>query len=271
MLEIKRNDTLACRSIWISDVHLGSSHCKAKQLLQFLDRIEFERLYLVGDIIDLLAMKKRVHWPQAHNRVLSRFIKLSRRKGSKVIYVPGNHDHLFRTLVGNDLGKIEVHRTLVHETAAGKRLLVTHGDELDYAVRYSRANRFIGDLAYDVLMWSNKRTDQMRDLLGLPYWSLAKWVKKNVSKAEEAINAYQLAAINMAKAKGYDGIVCGHLHFPTLRTHDGMMYFNDGDWVENCTALIELDDGSIRLVKGVSQLESIKEMTFIDATDEFTR
>ena len=136
MLEIKPNDTLACRSIWISDVHLGSSHCKAKQLLQFLDRIEFERLYLVGDIVDLLAMKKRVHWPEAHNRVLSRFMKLSRRKRSKVIYVPGNHDHVFRTMVGNDLGKIEVHRTLVHETAEGKRLLVTHGDELDYAVRY---------------------------------------------------------------------------------------------------------------------------------------
>jgi UDP-2,3-diacylglucosamine pyrophosphatase LpxH len=120
-------------------------------------------------------------------------------------------------------------------------------------------------------MWSNKLTDQVRDLLGLPYWSLARWVKKNVSKAEEAINAYQLAAINMVKDKGYDGIVCGHLHFPTLRTDDGVMYFNDGDWVENCTALIELEDGSIRLIKGVSHPESIKQMIFIDATDEFTR
>ena len=127
MLEIKPNDVLKCRTIWISDVHLGSKYCKAKQLLEFLDRIEFEQLYLVGDIVDLLAMRRRVHWPTAHNRVISRFMKLARRKRSRVIYIPGNHDFAFRSMVKNNLGKIAVHRTFVHETVDGKRMLVTHG------------------------------------------------------------------------------------------------------------------------------------------------
>ena len=271
MLEIKPKDVLTCRSVWISDVHLGSKYCKAKQLLQFLDRIEFEQLYLVGDIVDLLAMKKRVHWPAAHNKVISRFMKLARRKHSRVIYIPGNHDFAFRSIVKNKLGDIAIHRNFIHHTADGKRLLVTHGDELDYAVRFSKLNRLIGDFAYTFMMWSNTKIDQIRDQFGLPYWSLAKWVKRNSKKAEEAIDAYQLAAINMIKDKNYDGIICGHLHYPTIRELDGVRYMNDGDWVENCSALIELSDGQIRLIKGVSHPESVKEMIFVDATDEFTR
>ncbi|MGB2261938.1 MAG: UDP-2,3-diacylglucosamine diphosphatase [Luminiphilus sp.] len=271
MLEIKPNDVLKCRTIWISDVHLGSKYCKAKQLLEFLDRIEFEQLYLVGDIVDLLAMRRRVHWPTAHNRVISRFMKLARRKRSRVIYIPGNHDFAFRSMVKNNLGKIAVHRTFVHETVDGKRMLVTHGDELDYAVRFSRVNRIVGDIAYEVMMWSNTKTDQLRERLGLPYWSLAKWIKRNSAKAEEAIDAYQRAAIAMAKDKGFDGIICGHLHYPTIREVDGVRYLNDGDWVENCSALIELNDGQIRLYKGMSHPTSVKDMIFVDATDEFSR
>lgn len=271
MLEIKPGDVLRCRAVWISDIHLGSKYCKAKQLLQFLDRIEFEQLYLVGDIVDLLAMKKRVHWPAAHNKVISRFMKLARRKNSRVIYIPGNHDFAFRSIVKNNLGDIGVYRNFVHQTADGKRLLVTHGDELDYAVRFSKLNRVIGDMAYEFMMWSNTKIDHVRERLGLPYWSLAKWVKRNSAKAEEAIDAYQLAAINMIKSKHYDGIICGHLHYPTIREVDGLHYMNDGDWVENCSALIELTHGEIRLIKGVSHPESVKEMIFVDATDEFTR
>ena len=271
MLEIKPGDVLRCRAVWISDIHLGSKYCKAKQLLQFLDRIEFEQLYLVGDIVDLLAMKKRVHWPAAHNKVISRFMKLARRKNSRVIYIPGNHDFAFRSIVKNNLGDIGVYRNFVHQTADGKRLLVTHGDELDYAVRFSKINRVIGDMAYEFMMWSNTKIDHVREWLGLPYWSLAKWVKRNSAKAEEAIDAYQLAAINMIKSKHYDGIICGHLHYPTIREVDGLHYMNDGDWVENCSALIELTHGEIRLIKGVSHPESVKEMIFVDATDEFTR
>ena len=148
---------------------------------------------------------------------------------------------------------------------------MTHGDELDYAVRFSKLNRVIGDFAYTFMMWSNTKIDQIRDRFGLPYWSLAKWVKRNSKKAEEAIDAYQLATINMIKNKNYDGIICGHLHYPTIRELDGVRYMNDGDWVENCSALIELSDGQILLIKGVSHPESVKEMIFVDATDEVTR
>lgn len=270
MLEIKPKDILTCRSVWISDVQLGSKYCKAKQLLQFLDRIELEQLYLVGDIVDLLAMKKRVHWPAAHNKVIFRLMKLARRKNSRVIYIPSNHDFAFRSIVKNNLGDIAVHRNFVHQTADGKRLLVIHGDELDYAVRFSKLNRVIGDFACDFMMWSNTKIHQIRDQFGLPYWSLAKWVKGNSKKAEEAIDAYQVAAINMIKNKNYDGIICGHLHYPTIRELDGVRYINDGDWVENCSALIELSDSQIRLIRGVSHPESVKEMIFVDATDEFT-
>ena len=137
MEAITPDGKLQCRSIWISDVHLGSRHSKASELLQLFERIEFETLYLVGDIVDLLAMKRRVHWPNTHNKVLREIMKLSRRKGSKVIYVPGNHDYAFRTLVGGALGEMDIQRSVEHITACGRRLLVIHGDELDYAVRYS--------------------------------------------------------------------------------------------------------------------------------------
>ena len=271
MKTVSPNEKLSCRSVWISDIHLGSTHCKAKQLLQLLNRIDFETLYLVGDIVDLLAMQKRVHWPDSHNRVVRKLMKLSRQPHRKVIYVPGNHDYAFRTMVGSQLGDIEVHRTLTHQTVDQKRLLVSHGDELDYAVRYSKLNRLVGDIAYHFLMWSNEQIVRLRERLGFPYWSLATWVKRNVNKAEEAINAYQLAAINMIKDQGYDGIVCGHLHYPTIRHVDNLAYYNDGDWVENCTALIETHDGAMKLYKGVSNGGSAKKMIFVDATAEFTR
>lgn len=270
MSAIKTDGTIQCRAIWISDVHLGSANCKAKQLLHFLDRVKCEKLYLVGDIVDLLAMQRRVHWPKAHNKVISKLLKLSRRH-TEVIYIPGNHDFAFRTLCNNELGKIKIRRTVVHETQQGSRMLVTHGDELDYAVRYSRLNRFLGDIAYDLLMGLNRWVDQIRDLMGLRYWSLAKWVKKNSAKAEQAIDAYQLAAIQMAKLRGFDGIICGHLHFPAIRRLEGVLYCNDGDWVENCSALIETDTGDLRLIRAESSSEAPRDLIFVDATAEVIR
>jgi UDP-2,3-diacylglucosamine pyrophosphatase LpxH len=268
MEAIRPEDKIHCRTIWISDVHLGSVHSKTQQLLQLLERVQCERLYLVGDIVDLLAMRRRVHWPDSHNKVLRRLMKLSRRKVD-VIYVPGNHDHAFRTLVNNELGRIKIRRNCIHETVDGQRLLVTHGDELDYAVRYSRLNRFIGDIAYDLLMSLTRWVNHIRDWTGQPYWSLAKWVKKNAPQAERAIGAYQMAAINLARDKGYDGIICGHLHYPAIFRHQGIVYCNDGDWVENCSALLEDYDGGLRLIRGVSHPDSAKKMIFVDATEEF--
>ena len=265
---IPSDTKLQCRTVWISDIHLGSPNCKAHQLLDFLDKVDCEQLYLVGDIIDLLAMKRRVHWPKTHNRVISKLMKLSRRK-TQVIYVPGNHDHAFRMLCNTSLGKIDIRKKLIHETADGLRLLVTHGDELDYAVRYSRINRVIGDIAYDALMRVNRWVDRFRSVLGKPHWSLASWVKANVAQAEQAINAYQLAAFDLAEKKSVDGIICGHLHYPTLRRHRNMLYVNDGDWVENCTALIEDHDGKLRLVKALQQ-NNDKTFTYSDVTDRYT-
>ena len=270
MEAIRPNDKLQGRSIWISDVHLGSRHSKANELLQLFERIEFETLYLVGDIVDLLAMKRRVHWPNTHNKVLREIMKLSRREGSRVVYVPGNHDYAFRTLVGGALGEMDIRRSVEHLTATGRRFLVLHGDELDYAVRYSKLNRVVGDFAYGLLMGINHWVVKMRRLLGLRYWSLAGWVKNNVSQAGAAIQAYQDAAIRMASERGYDGIICGHLHYPDLYERDGIVYANDGDWVENCSALIEDATGELRLLKGISHPDMAEKMIFVDVSSSIS-
>ena len=251
MNTIPKEDNLHCKTLWISDVHLGSVHCKAEQLLALLDRIDCEQLYLVGDIVDVWAMQKRVHWPESHTQVLRRLQKIS-RTDTEVVYIPGNHDQNFREFCGSDFGNIRIRETVIHETGTGKRMLVTHGDELDFAVRYSRLNRFIGDMAYELLMSLNRRINQLRQALGKPYWSLAKWVKVNVSQAEAAIKAYQHAAVNLVRDQQLDGIICGHLHYPMVKEIDGVLYCNDGDWVENCTALYEDFSGELHLLNGAA-------------------
>lgn len=245
---------ICCRTLWISDVHLGNVHCKADQLLALLEQIECRTLYLVGDIVDVWAMQKRVHWPDSHNRVLRRILKLS-HGSTEVIYIPGNHDQNFREFCGASFGNIKLMERAIHRTENGKRLLISHGDELDFAVRYSRLNRFIGDVAYDGLMAVNRRVNQVREALDMPYWSLAKWVKVNVSQAEAAIRAFEDAAIELARDQGLDGIVCGHLHYPRVREENGILYYNDGDWVENCTALVEDFCGELRLIRRAPNLE----------------
>lgn len=239
---------ICCRTLWLSDIHLGSVHCKAEQLLELLDQVQCRKLYLVGDIVDVWAMQKRVHWPESHTRVLRRFLKMSRHD-TEVIYIPGNHDQNFREFCGSDFGHVRIRESMVHRTAAGKSMLVIHGDELDYAVRYSRLNRLIGDIAYDLLMGLNRRINQVREALGKPYWLLAKWVKVNVSQADSAIQAYQHAAVNLVQDRGLDGIICGHLHYPVVKAFDDILYCNDGDWVENCTALVEHFSGELELMR----------------------
>lgn len=243
------NEPVCCRGIWISDVHLGSAHCKAEQLLQLLNRIECQHLYLVGDIIDIWAMTKRVHWPESHTKVLRKLFEIA-QGSTEVVYIPGNHDASFREFGGGNFDNIRVCDSVIYEAITGKRMLVIHGDELDYAVRYSRLNRFVGDAAYELLMWVDRRVNTIRKLLGLRYWSLAKWVKLNVSQAENAIRAYQHAAVLLARDKGFDGIICGHLHYPVIQQFDNVMYCNDGDWVENCTALLEDYAGNFQLLTG---------------------
>jgi len=241
------NGPVSCRSVWISDVHLGSTHCKAEQLLELLSRIECQTLFLVGDIVDIWAMTKRVHWPESHTKVLRKLFEIA-QGSTEVVYVPGNHDANFREFSGSKFDNIRVCESVIYETKTGKRMLVIHGDELDYAVRYSRLNRYIGNVAYELLMWVDRRVNKVRQMLGMRYWSLAKWVKVNVSQAENAIRAYQRAAVLLAKDKGFDGIICGHLHYPLIQQFDNVTYCNDGDWVENCTALLEDYAGNFQLL-----------------------
>jgi UDP-2,3-diacylglucosamine pyrophosphatase LpxH len=254
----------SCQTLWISDVHLGSVHCKAEQLLSLLERVDCKTLYLVGDIVDVWAMRRRVHWPESHSKVLRKILKISRGL-TEVIYIPGNHDHNFREFCNSDFGNIRIRESVIHITGKGQRMLVIHGDELDYAVRYSRLNRAIGDFGYELLMWVNRQVNEIRELMGMPYWSLAKWVKSNVSQAGAAIQAYQLAAVHLARERGLDGIICGHLHHPTILQCDDVTYCNDGDWVENCTALIEDAKGQLRLIRGVAHPEKPLEVVFAEA------
>ncbi|MEM0954627.1 MAG: UDP-2,3-diacylglucosamine diphosphatase [Pseudomonadota bacterium] len=255
---------ISCKTLWISDVHLGSANCKAEHLIRLLDRVRCERLFLVGDIVDVWAMTRRVHWPESHNQVLRKLLNKS-KAGVEIIYIPGNHDANFREFCGSEFGNVLIKRRHVHVTTDGRRLLVTHGDELDHAVRYSRLNRIIGDFAYDNMMLVNRWINRIRHYMGLPDWSLSGWVKTNVAQAEQAIQAYQQAAVHMVRQKGYDGIICGHLHYPVIQQYEDILYCNDGDWVENCTALLEDANGQLRLIRGVSTRETIADVVFVAA------
>jgi len=248
---MKRTDSSASdsskmkyRTLWLSDIHLGNRDCHAKYLLSFLKQVRCERLYLVGDIIDMLAMKQRVYWPESHTKVLKYIHKMAKR-GVEVIYVPGNHDMPMRHFDEGLLLNVKLHRNYVHETRQGKKLLVVHGDEFDHAVLYKAMNRLIGDQAYYLMAFLNRSLHRVRKLFGLPYWSLATFLKENISQARKTIEAFEVAAVTEAQQRGLDGVVCGHIHKAELREIDGIVYCNDGDWAESCTALVEHSSGEL--------------------------
>lgn len=235
------------RTVWLSDVHLGSRDCHADYLISFLQNAEMRRLYLVGDIIDILAMKKRLFWPPSHYQVL-KLIHEKAQNGTKVIYVPGNHDASLREFVDGQLLNIDICHQYVHLTAAGKRLLVMHGDELDHAILYRRLNRIVGDAAYDLTVFFNRWINRFRRVMRLPYWSFAEYLKTHVKKARETIDSFEWAAAELARSRGMDGVVCGHIHKAAIKTLDGILYCNDGDWTESCTALVETFAGELELL-----------------------
>ncbi len=234
-------------AIWLSDIHLGYKDCKATYLLDFLNRTECDILYLVGDIIDLWSMKRQFFWHPDHYAVLQ-CIQRKAETGTRVIYIPGNHDDPLRGYCGKSLLGIEVHRSYLHTTSLNKRFLLVHGDDFDSATRYNKLITLIGDAAYDLLLFINRWHNRLRKLYGGNYWSLAGWIKARIHKAREAIEAFEMAAIHEAKKQGVDGIICGHIHHPQIRVVDGIVYCNDGDWIENCTALVENADGRIELL-----------------------
>ena len=226
------------RSVFISDVHLGSRDCRAGELLQFLSSIEVDYLFLVGDIIDFWSLRRNFYWPQQHNEVV-RAILGKARDGARVIYVPGNHDSDMREFCGAVFGNLEIRRKYVHSTADGRELLVMHGDEFDAAVKCSRWLTRLGGGAYDLAMWLNRGVNSVRRACGMPYWSFANYLKLRLKNAVRYVEAYEHAAAHAAMQRRLHGIVCGHIHRPGIRHIDGVLYCNDGDWVENCSALIE--------------------------------
>jgi len=233
--------------VFISDVHLGFKGCRAADLLEFLEQVECEQLYLVGDIVDLWALQRRFYWPIEHNDVL-RAILDKARHGIRVIYVPGNHDRPFRDYDGWVIGRVEIARETVHETADGRRLLVRHGDEFDSVIRASPWLESLGNRAYAFVLRLNRYVNAVRQRFGYPYWSVAAFLKHKVKNAVQYIANFERAVAVEARRLGVDGMVCGHIHRPEIREIDGVTYCNDGDWVESCSALIEDHDGRLRLI-----------------------
>ena len=238
---------LAYRTIWISDTHLGTSGCKAELLLDFLKSTDCETLFLVGDIIDGWQLRKGWYWPPRHNDVVRCVLKKAKH-GTRVVYVPGNHDEAFRDYVGLNLGGVELAPEAIHETADGRRLLVIHGDEFDSVVLYARWLAFLGDYAYTLLLKLNGLFNAVRKWLGLPYSSLSQRIKKRVKNAVQFISSFEQAVAHAALERGADGVVCGHIHTAEVRAIGEVTYYNDGDWVESCTALVEHGDGRMQIV-----------------------
>lgn len=241
------------RTIWISDVHLGTPGCAADKLIDFLDHTDSETMYLVGDIIDGWRMKKKFYWPAAHNDIVWRIMKRAKR-GTRVVYVPGNHDEMFRQFTGMNFGGVEITRQAFHTTADGRRLLIVHGDEFDAIMLSHRWLAFLGDWAYASLMRLNHVVNTARSALGKPYWSLSKTAKQKVKNAVEFISRFEHAVAHEAAARGVDGVVCGHIHHAEFRELSGVEYYNDGDWVEGCTALVEHFDGRMEVLHWVDEM-----------------
>jgi UDP-2,3-diacylglucosamine pyrophosphatase LpxH len=234
------------RTAFLSDIHLGSRECRAEEVLGFLDQTSMDELYLVGDIIDLWALKKGIYWPQSHNDVLRKILSKARH-GTRVVYVPGNHDGLMRGLCENIFGKLEVHEECIHTTARGMRMLVLHGDRLDGAVKVSRWLAWLGGAAYDTVLRTCHYFNLVRRWLRLRHWSLVRFLKSCVPNARRYIDRYEQAAALLARERGCDGVICGHIHHPAIRDIEGTLYCNDGDWVEHCTVLVETQAGELEL------------------------
>ncbi|HEX5645257.1 MAG TPA: UDP-2,3-diacylglucosamine diphosphatase [Erythrobacter sp.] len=239
------------RTIWISDVHLGTKGCNAELLIDFLDHTDSETMYLVGDIIDGWRLKKKFYWPAEHNDIVWRILKRAKR-GTRIVYIPGNHDEMFRQFTGLNFGGVEIRRAAFHRTADGRRLMVLHGDEFDAVMLAHRWLAFVGDALYHFMMGLNNWVNAVRRRLELPYWSLSKMAKHKVKNAVEFIGRYEEVVARAAAERGVDGVVCGHIHTAEFRTfvHAGkpIEYWNDGDWVEGCNALVEHFDGRMEIL-----------------------
>lgn len=240
------------RALFISDLHLGTKGCQAELLLDFLKSHDAETIYLVGDIVDGWRLKQVWYWPQAHNDVVQKLLRKG-RKGARIVYVPGNHDEFLRGYYGSHFGGVEVVETIVHETAAGKRYLVIHGDFFDVVVRNARWLALLGDWAYETALVIGSWISFFRRKLGLGYWSLSAWAKLKVKNAVNFIGEFERTLSAEARKRDVDGVICGHIHHAALRDMNGVDYVNCGDWVESCTAVVEHFDGSLELIRWIDR------------------
>ncbi len=255
--QVSPKQKLKVRSVWISDIHLGFRGCSAELLLDFLHHTECQYLYLVGDIIDVWEMKKRMFWPQEHNNVIRTLLGKAKHN-TKVVYVPGNHDEVFRDYDGMVFGNVEIKHEAIHTTADGKKLLILHGDEFDSVVKISPMLAKIGSRMYEFLLRANRYVNLVRRKMGFSYWSLAAFLKHKVKNAVQYISNFEEAVAHEAARQGVDGVVCGHIHRAEITQLHGIDYFNCGDWVESCTALVEHPDGQMEILTWTEMVAETK-------------
>ena len=256
------------KTIFISDLHIGSTQCQADTLLDFLKHNESEKLYLVGDIIDFWALSKRVYWPRDHNTIIQKILRKARHD-TKVIYVPGNHDENVREYDEHVFGDIEVRNSIVHTTVDGKRFLVVHGDEYDTIAKYHQWIAKLGSKGYDFLLEVNRAVRAVRRVMGIQsHFSLAAYIKFKVKNAVQFISDYEESIVMTLKDEGLDGVICGHIHHAEIKEMDGFLYVNTGDFVESCTAIVEHDCGRLELIRWDPSLISKVEDLVEDMTGE---
>jgi UDP-2,3-diacylglucosamine pyrophosphatase LpxH len=242
----KRRGT-AFRTLFISDIHLGTRASQAEAFLDFLSVHDAPVIYLVGDIIDFWRVRRGAIWPQSHNDVLQKLLRKV-RKGTKIYFIPGNHDEVLRAYCGASFGGIEIHRDIMHVTADGGRFLIMHGDEFDVVVCYAKWLAFLGDRSYEFALWCNHPINWMRRWFGFGYWSLSAYLKLRVKSAVNFIGEFEHAIAQEARRRDADGVICGHIHHAADRMIEGVRYINCGDWVESCTAIAEDHSGQFSLI-----------------------
>jgi UDP-2,3-diacylglucosamine pyrophosphatase LpxH len=242
-----KSDVKNYKTIFISDIHLGSKACQAELLLDFLKNNDSEKLYLVGDIVDGWRLKRKWYWPQSHNDVVQKILRKA-RKGTEIIYVPGNHDEGLRRYIGTHFGGIEVRPTDIYEAVNGDKYLVLHGDSFDNVMLYARWLAYVGDHAYDLVLRLNTVFNGLRRLMGLRYWSLSSYLKIKVKNAVQFISEFERVLANEAQKAGVQGVICGHIHYAEMKQYGDIIYMNDGDWVESCSALVEHFDGTWEII-----------------------
>ena len=243
----RKEEVTFYKSVFISDVHLGTRGSKAELLLSFLKTVECENLFLVGDIFDGWRLKKNWYWPIEHSTVVQKILRLS-RKGARIIYIPGNHDEFMRQFIDHQFGNIELYNEYEYYATNGKKYIVIHGDKFDLVTVNFKWIAHIGDWAYTALINVNTVMHWIRTFFKMPYWSISKWAKKQVKEAVNFIGNYEQSLLHYAKSNAADGIICGHIHHANVTKIENVEYMNCGDWVESCTALVETIEGEFKLI-----------------------